>query len=326
LPLVETEVEAGEMEIEVMVGRPSVTVAEADFDLSALLVAVTVMVAAEAPAVKRPAGETEPPDADQVTDLSATLPCTAAVNCCVASVRIFAVVGEMETPVTVGALTAMDADADFVLSARLVAVTVTFPAVAGAVRRPPAEIVPADVDHVMPLLETVPETLAENCCVAPVAMLAVVGEMVTEFTTGAAMVTTAFAVFVGSARLVTVIVAVPGVDAAVKTPAEVIVPELVDQEMDLFVTVPCTVALNCSVPPVATFAVVGEIVTEVTLGAATAMVAVADFVVSAALVAVTVTVLAVAGAVRRPLELIVPAEVFQVTDLFEVVPWMLAES
>jgi hypothetical protein len=31
-------------------------------------------------------------------------------------------------------------------------------------------------------------------------------------------------------------------------------------------------------------------------------------------------------AVKRPLELIVPDEVFQVTDLLEVVPWMAAVS
>jgi molybdopterin biosynthesis enzyme MoaB len=326
LPPVETDVDAGVIEIEVMVGRPSVTVAEADFVLSALLVAVTVIVAAEAPPVKRPACETAPLDADHVTDLSATFPCTAAVNCCVASVRMFAVVGEMETPVTVGALTVTEAEADFVLSARLVAVTVTLPAVAGAVRTPAAEMVPAEVDHVMPLLETLPTTLALNCCVAPVAMLAVVGEMETEFTTGAATVTTALAVFVGSARLVTVIVAVPGVAAAVKTPEEEIVPELVDQAMDLLLTVPWTVALNCSVPPVATDAVVGEMVMEFTTGVATVIVAVADFVASAALVAVIVAVPAVVDAVKRPLELIVPDEVFQVTDLLEVVPWMAAVS
>lgn len=238
LPPVETDVEAGEIEIDVIVGRPSVTVAEADFVLSALLVAVTLIVLAEAPPVKRPAGETAPPDADHVTDLSATLPCTAAVNCCVASVRMFTVAGEIETPVTVGALTVTVADADFDLSARLVAVTVTFPEVAGAVRRPPAEIVPAEVDQVMPLLETVPEMLAVNCCEPPVTMVALVGEMVTEFTTGAETVTVAFAVFVGSARLVTVIVAVPGVEPAVKTPDEEIVPELADQEIDLLLTVP----------------------------------------------------------------------------------------
>ena len=69
-------------------------------------------------------------------------------------------------------------------------------------------------------------------------MLAVVGETETEFTVGAETVTVAFAVFVGSARLVTVIVAVPGVAPAVKTPAEEIVPELADQEIDLLLTVP----------------------------------------------------------------------------------------
>jgi molybdopterin biosynthesis enzyme MoaB len=239
---------------------------------------------------------------------------------------MLAVVGEIETPVTVGALTVTDAEADFVLSARLVAVTVTFLAVAGAVRTPAAEMVPAEVDHVMPLLETVPVTLAVNCCVPPVEMLAVAGEMVTEFTTGAAMVTTALAVFVGSARLVTVIVAEPGVAPAVKTPEEEIVPKLVDQAMDLLVTVPWTVALNCSVPPVATDAVVGEMVMEFTTGAATVIVAVADFVLSAVLVTVIVAVPADVEAVKRPVELIVPEEVFQVTDLLEVVPWMEALS
>lgn len=79
-------------------------------------------------------------------------------------------------------------------------------------------------------------------------------------------------------------------------------------------------ALNCSVAPVRTVAVVGEMVTEFTAGAAKVIVAVADLVVSAALVAVIVAVPAVVGAVKRPVVLIVPAEVFQVTDLLEVVP------
>ena len=85
-------------------------------------------------------------------------------------------------------------------------------------------------------------------------------------------------------------------------------------------------ALNCSVAPVRTVAVVGEMVTEFTTGAAKVIVAVADFVVSAALVAVMVAVPAVVGAVKRPFALIVPDEVFQVTDLLEVVPWMAAVS
>ena len=155
-----------------------------------------------------------------------------------ASVRMLAVVGEIVMEVTVGVLTVTAAEADFVLSATLVAVTVTLPAEAGAVRRPAAVIVPADVDQVTALFETVPETDAVNCCWPPVEMLAVVGETETEVTVAAAMVTVAEAVFVGSAKLVTVIFAVPGVAAAVKTPAEVIEPELVVQAMDLLVTVP----------------------------------------------------------------------------------------
>lgn len=69
-------------------------------------------------------------------------------------------------------------------------------------------------------------------------MLAVAGETETEFTVGGVTVTVADAVFVGSARLVTLIVAVPEVPPAVKRPAELIVPELADQAMDLLVTVP----------------------------------------------------------------------------------------
>jgi hypothetical protein len=244
----------------------------------------------------------------------------------VASVRMFAVVGEIVTPVTLVALTVTVAEADFVVSATLVAVTVTLPAVAGAVSRPPAVIVPVEADHVMALLVTDPVTLAVNCCVAPVRMLAVVGEMVIELTEGAATVTVAVAVFVGSARLVTVIVAVPGVAAAVKTPAELIVPELADHAMDLFVTVPCTVALNCCVAPVRMLAVVGETVIEVTVGALTVIVAVADFVGSATLVALIVAVPAVAGAVKRPLAVTVPALADHVTDLFVTVPVTVAES
>jgi hypothetical protein len=238
LPPVLTDVVAGVIEIEVTIGRLMLMVAEADFVLSALLVAVTVVVRMEAPAVNRPAGEIEPLAADQVTDLSVTVPCTVAENCCVPSARRLTFAGEMVTEVTVGALTVTVAAADFVGSATLVAVTVTVPPLAGAVSKPPAVIVPPEVDHVMALLETVPVTLAVNCCVAPVGTLAVLGEMVIELTVGVVTVTVAVAVLVGSARLVTVMVAVPAVAPAVKTPAEVIVPELADHAMDLFVTVP----------------------------------------------------------------------------------------
>lgn len=160
--------DAGETATEVIEGIPSVTVADADFVLSALLVAFTVTVPAVPPAVKRPAEEIAPLEADQVTDLSATVPCTAAVNCCAASVRMLAVAGVTETEVTVGALTVTVADADLVLSATLVAVTVTVAFVAGAVSRPAPVIVPADVDQVTPLFVRVPCTIALNCRVAPV--------------------------------------------------------------------------------------------------------------------------------------------------------------
>ena len=57
------------------------------------------------------------------------------------------------------------------------------------------------------------------------------------FKAGAVTLTVAVAVLVGSAKLVTVIVAAPGV-AAVNSPAELIDPELADHAMDLLVVVP----------------------------------------------------------------------------------------
>jgi hypothetical protein len=72
------------------------------------------------------------------------------------------VVGETVIAETVGALTVIVADADFVGSATLVAFTVAVPAAAGAVKRPLAETVPTLADHVTVLSVTVPCTLAEN--------------------------------------------------------------------------------------------------------------------------------------------------------------------
>jgi hypothetical protein len=60
---------------------------------------------------------------------------------------------------------------------------------------------------------------------------------------------------------------------------------------------PVTVAVNCFVPPVKIDADAGEIVTETTGGVLTVTVAEADLVVSATLVAFTVYVPAVLGAV-----------------------------
>src|ERR1700743_1110606 len=115
-----------------------------------------------------------------------------------------AVVGEPETPLATGALTVTVVDAVFVASATLVAVTVIFPAAAGAVSRPLAVMVPPVADQVTDLLATVPCTAAVNCCVALVRMDGVAGEMEIEFTVGAATVTVAVADFVASATLVAV--------------------------------------------------------------------------------------------------------------------------
>jgi hypothetical protein len=73
-----------------------------------------------------------PPDAVQVTAVLPVLPVTVAVNGCVALGASEAVPGEMDTA-TVCALTVTVADADFVVSAALVAFTVKAPAVDGAV-------------------------------------------------------------------------------------------------------------------------------------------------------------------------------------------------
>ncbi len=94
-------------------------------------------------------------------------------------------------------------EADLVLSAALVAVTVYGPAVLGAVYRPLEEMVPPLVDQLTAVF-VVPLTVAVNCCVAPLSRDAVAGEM--EIETGAFTVTAAEADLVVSAVLVAVIV------------------------------------------------------------------------------------------------------------------------
>lgn len=77
-----------------------------------------------------------------------------------------------------GAVTVTVAETDFVGLATLLAVTVTAPAANGAVNSPVVVIVPAVADQVTEVFE-LPVTVAENCCVAPVTMLAAVGLMAT---------------------------------------------------------------------------------------------------------------------------------------------------
>jgi hypothetical protein len=75
-------------------------------------------------------------------------------------------------------------------------------------------------------------------------------------------------------------------------------------------------------------ALVGEIAIELTTGFGAAAVTVTllevNLVASATLVAVTVSVPVLAGAVYTPAAVIVPSSVFHVTAVFEVVPSTLA--
>ena len=74
-------------------------------------------------------------------------------------------------------------------------------------------------------------------------------------------------------------------------------PSAAFQVTALFGFVPLTDAVNCAVPPVVSKAVPGETLTEVMTESTTVMVAEADFVLSALLVAVTVSVPAFVGAI-----------------------------
>lgn len=248
------------------------------------------------------------------------MPCTVAVNVNLPPVCAEAVAGETEIEVTAAAVTVIFADADFVLSALLVAVTVAVPGDGPAVKSPAEVIDPEDADHVTDLSVTLPCTVAVSRSVAAVRIDPVAGVTVTELTVGALTVIVAEAVFVGSATLVAVTVAVPAVAPAVNSPAALTVPDDAVHVTVLFVTVPCTFALSCSVAPVSIDPVAGVTAMEVTVGAFTVMVTEAVFVGSATLVAVTVTVPAVAGAVSSPELLIAPPDVFHVTVLFVTVP------
>jgi len=121
----------------VCAGAVTVTVADADLFDCALLVAVTVSVPAFAGAEYNPDELIVPSAAVQVTVVSVTVPCTDAENCFVPPVLTLAVLGETEIEVTTGvapgAVTVTVAEPDLVLSATLVAVIVSAPALAGAV-------------------------------------------------------------------------------------------------------------------------------------------------------------------------------------------------
>ena len=75
---------------------------------------------------------------------------------------------------------------------------------------------------------------------------------------------------VGSATLVAVTVSVPALAGALYIPVLLIVPRTAFQVTDLFVVVPCTLAVNGKVPEVTEDAVDGDTNTEVTATEVTA--------------------------------------------------------
>jgi hypothetical protein len=105
-----------------------------------------------------------------------------------------------------GSVTVTDAEANLVLSAALVAVTVKLPAVLGAVNMP-LEMLPPVAVQVTPVL-LAPLTEAVNCWLPPVGSEAVLGEteMATATGAGAVTVTEAEADLLTSATLVAVTV------------------------------------------------------------------------------------------------------------------------
>lgn len=133
------------------------------------------------------------------------LPVTVAVNCWVPTVCKETLVGLSETEMTGADVTVTVADADFVPSAALVALTVYVPAVLGAVYSPELDTVPPVALQVTAVF-VVPLTVAVNWCVVPVCSVVVFGLIPTTTGAGALTVTVAEADFVESAPLVAVTV------------------------------------------------------------------------------------------------------------------------
>ena len=233
------------------------------------------------------------------------VPVTVAENCRVPPVKTVAAVGLRVTATpTVIVIVPV---AVFVGSATLVAVIVTVAGdgtIPGAVYRPAVLTDPhAAPVHPIPVNENVtavlvdPVTTVANCSVPPVDTVALVGLMAI-VTGGAAIVTVAVEDLPGSATLVAVTVTVAGegtVAGAVYNPVALMVPQAAPvqpapetEKLTEVLVAPVTVGVNCCVPPVRTEAVDGLSVMATPLTIVTP--AVADFVVSATLVARTVTV------------------------------------
>jgi hypothetical protein len=158
--------------------------------------------------------------------------------------------GDTAIELTVGAAVVVETVTldlpDFDGSATLVAVTVSVPALAGAVYAPAALMVPSIAFQVTVFIDVVPCTVAVNGNVPPGIEDAAAGVTVTEVTSdpdapgvaALAIDTVAVADFVGSATLVAMIFPVPPAAGAVKTPAVLIVPIEAAHVTDSFVVAP----------------------------------------------------------------------------------------
>ena len=151
---------------------------------SATLVATTVTLVVDATlaAVNRPLEEIVPLEADQVTAWFEAL-LTVAENACVPPELRCAEVGDTEMEMAPGAgggVMVTEVAADLVVSAMLVAWTITFlvAVTKGAVNIPLAEMLPSEEDQAREVLAVL-LTVAVNCRVVPEATVGPRGEILT---------------------------------------------------------------------------------------------------------------------------------------------------
>src|SRR5215217_903976 len=295
--------------------------AESAFDASATLVTVTVYVPGLVGAVYTPVLLTvplaEPPSTAQVTAIT-EVPVTSAVRLTTApgpTVAVFGVTLTATVGTTMGS-TVRVAESDFVGSATLVAVTVNVPARRGARYTPVLLTVPLSsppsTDHCTARL-FVPVTCADREKEASCTTVPVFGETVTatSSTTTGSTVMEAEAFFVGSATLVAVTVNVPVFFGARYTPVLLTKPFASPPSTDhctARLLVPVTSAVRLTMPSQVVLPDEGLTVTTTspTTTGSTVTEAEPFFVGSATLVAVTVNVPGVLGAVYLPVLLTVP--------------------
>lgn len=283
----------------------------ADFVGSATLVARTVTFCAaeiQLGGVYNPLALIVPSEAGLMLQVTAVFvaPLTLAANCCVCPTPSVTVPGVMLTATEDRVKMAIP---DLLLSATLVAVTTTvwglLSAPPAAVNKPLALMLPALVgliDHVT-LVLAMPVTVAVNCCVPTWPNVTANGETVI-VTGGGVKVNVAVPDFVLSPTLVAVIVTVCCVltlAGALYSPLALIDPAPVGLmlHVTLVLAIPATLAANCWLSPPPNETAAGATVT-VTGGGFSVTMALADLLVSATLVAVTVTVccaVSVVGAV-----------------------------